>query len=608
MLKWLLASVGLVALAAACSSSDDPRFRGTAAAGVTSGAGATTGAGGIGGSGGAAGAGGAASSCTDGIKNGDEEDVDCGGGCPPCPKKIGEGCQSDGECASLACADGVCCETSCAGPCVACVAQKTGAADGTCAPVTAKTDPDGECAATGKETCGVSGEGCNGEPAAPGCLLWSASTECTAPSCAADQATAAALCDGKGTCVPGQKTPCAPYVCDAAGVTCLADCGDDAACVTGFYCDKAAKQCKPQGNTGTACSATNQCTSGHCADGVCCNTACAGGCDVCAQKVGAPIDGACTVLGAGATGDPSCTPYVCDGAGALCPQSCGDDKGCVATHYCDASGACTPKLDDGAGCPKASACKSGHCVDGVCCNTACADSCDVCAAVLGASMDGTCTLLPDGAPGLPDCTLYLCDGLAAACPTSCKGDADCIDTHYCSAMSCLPKKAKGATCAGSGECQAGLLCVDGRCCTGACDGLCEACNLAGKEGDCALIPNGQDPANECVGHCDGAGNCAGPTYTFDAQPIYKKYCAPCHSMFGSGSHNIATVYGDAFLASYYCVGQNKGQCTIVRIKNGSMPPGAGCTGNPAMDKDNANCLTAAEQATIDAWIMAGMPL
>jgi hypothetical protein len=54
--------------------------------------------------------GGDAGTCADGIENGDETDVDCGGACPPCDAC--QGCSLDGDCASgLSCAASVC------GPC-----------------------------------------------------------------------------------------------------------------------------------------------------------------------------------------------------------------------------------------------------------------------------------------------------------------------------------------------------------------------------------------------------------------------------------------------------------------------------------------------------------
>lgn len=55
-------------------------------------------------------------SCENGIQDGNETGVDCGGSCAKC---IGEPCALDDECGSKHCADGVCCSTSC-GTCSTC--------------------------------------------------------------------------------------------------------------------------------------------------------------------------------------------------------------------------------------------------------------------------------------------------------------------------------------------------------------------------------------------------------------------------------------------------------------------------------------------------------
>ena len=47
-------------------------------------------------------------SCTDGVKNQGESDVDCGGPCPPC--RLGKDCVRDGDCISGHCDNGVCAE------------------------------------------------------------------------------------------------------------------------------------------------------------------------------------------------------------------------------------------------------------------------------------------------------------------------------------------------------------------------------------------------------------------------------------------------------------------------------------------------------------------
>lgn len=46
-------------------------------------------------------------SCSNGVKDNDETDIDCGGSCPPCPE--GKNCTQDSDCASgLVCENGVC--------------------------------------------------------------------------------------------------------------------------------------------------------------------------------------------------------------------------------------------------------------------------------------------------------------------------------------------------------------------------------------------------------------------------------------------------------------------------------------------------------------------
>jgi len=58
-------------------------------------------------------------SCSDGIKNGDEVGVDCGG--TKCTKKCdGAACAMAADCKSNFCADGVCCNAVCTGTCLSC--------------------------------------------------------------------------------------------------------------------------------------------------------------------------------------------------------------------------------------------------------------------------------------------------------------------------------------------------------------------------------------------------------------------------------------------------------------------------------------------------------
>jgi hypothetical protein len=163
--------------------------------------------------GGAIGAGGAGGACEDASAG--PIAPTCGGPCAPC--ELGMACKAASECLSGACVDGVCRESACAGACIACSKAKTGAADGTCAPVKAGNDPDAECGASPATSCGPSGEGCNGDAAAPGCRLYGAETECAAATCVDGAALPASHCDGKGSCASALPQPCAPSVCEPGG-------------------------------------------------------------------------------------------------------------------------------------------------------------------------------------------------------------------------------------------------------------------------------------------------------------------------------------------------------------------------------------------------------
>jgi hypothetical protein len=114
-----------------------------------------------------------------------------------------------------------------------------------------------------------------------------------------------------------------------------------------------------------------------------------------------------------------------------------------------------------------------------------------------------------------------------------------------------------------------------------------------------------------------ANACPPPPTTFaDVSPIYQAKCTPCHKTGNSGGHSIgstdiAKAFGDSQKPAGYnpckILNLTKGACTIVRIKNGSMPEIApvGCTGDPAKDINNPKCLTQAQQNLIQAWIEQG---
>ena len=304
---------------------------GSAGGGGEGGAGGATTGGGMGGmamgGGGQGGMGGFPDECSNGMQDGMETGVECGGGtCPGCANGIT--CNAGTDCSSTFCADGVCCDAACDGECQACAMAGM---EGTCTAHPQGSDPENDCDMQTADTCGTTGM-CDGNGA---CELHPAGTACgDMQSCTGDTQTNADACDGMGMCEDAGTTMCAPYVWGAMG--CLTSCTMSNQCSTDNYCDTATNQCVPKLANGQDCTGNgNQCQSGHCVDGVCCNTGCSVGCQSC-NIIG--LVGTCSTLPQG-TVDPICAApnTTCDSMG-LCKLPAG--ASCMMDTEC-ASGMCT---------------------------------------------------------------------------------------------------------------------------------------------------------------------------------------------------------------------------------------------------------------------------
>jgi hypothetical protein len=220
---------------------------------------------------------------------------------------------------------------------------------------------------------------------------------------------------------------------------------------------------------------------------------------------------------------------------------------------------------------------------------------------VGLCHGGTATCNADGT------VLGPCNGEVVPVPESCltPGDDNC-DNQANEGCVCTPHQVLSCYTGpdgtvGVGICHAGTkTCNDAGTAFGACTG--EVTPAASE--DCTTAAD--DNCNGTV--VDGCSI----TYTTNAQPIFAQHCNPCHTTGNAGagggpvgSGRFASSYAASQNSSYYCPGQTKGACTIVRIHDGTMPAGAGCTGDPSLDTGKAACLNLAEQQTIQAWIDQG---
>ena len=427
-------------------------------------------------SGGDAGAGGTSDAGVDGRAGGAGDSG--GGGFPGVGADNGTLCNADAACKSGHCVAGLCCDTSCDSPCMACAAvnKESGELDGKCAPAKAGTDPAGDCDEEASATCGKDGK-CDGAGA---CRNYASGTACGAPTCADGIKTLPGACDGNGTCEPGSTVTCEPKACN--GNVCQSDCTKDGDCGNGRYC-AISGDCKDKIANGGACvdGRANECASGFCVDGYCCGSECKAGCMACDGAITTGGNGTCSPIKNGSDPDNDCSDM-----GAA---SCGTDGQCDGAGSCRQYGPTTQ-------------CAAGSCSGQTRTNAKTCNGSGMCAG-----------------GGTSDCAPYKC-GSGNGCRTSCTDTAHCVSGSICSGGQCTGKKANGASCSDAGECQSGH-CVDAVCCSGPCTGPCKACTAAkkgqGNDGICGHVKSGSDPDGNCSaeakstcgrdGQCDGAGGC-----------------------------------------------------------------------------------------------------
>jgi len=269
------------------------------------------------------------STCTNGVHDGNESDVDCGGGCGPC--QSGGGCSADADCASdLVCGgqNGACFGQArnkrvCWKPACQLGTEAAGCgSDGSpcgkdcaCDDACDSKDPNSACPA---------GEVCK---AGLGPQFGSASLDaCVDPRCPTNDpalcGTSTSVCGSHCICTPN----CAGATCanpdDHCGGVCPGVCAGVPGCTNSIQCP-VEQACLPTGDGSTTACLPRSCAGIVLAPPLC-------------GFAGAKCGTQC----------PTCTPS-CDGrqcgADPNCGQSCGT---CAAGNYCSPEGQCTvPTVD-----------------------------------------------------------------------------------------------------------------------------------------------------------------------------------------------------------------------------------------------------------------------
>lgn len=139
-------------------------------------------------------------------------------------------CQSDSDCASGFCVEGVCCESRCDGQCESCFAEEQAedeAQTGLCRAMKFGIDPDGDCTDVDPGDCVNPPLVCNGVERT--CV-------CTDPgaSCVGNKLVSAG----------GQEEDCEPYKCLGAERRCGTQCSSTADCSDGALCNADTNSCE----------------------------------------------------------------------------------------------------------------------------------------------------------------------------------------------------------------------------------------------------------------------------------------------------------------------------------------------------------------------------
>ncbi len=517
--------------------------------------------------------------CLNGVQDGDETDVDCGGSCSAgCG--VGEGCGGAQDCETQICDE----DGTCQGP--------GGCDDG----MQGDDESDADCGGACGSTCPVDGEcedfldceelvcDTDGECAAPNCEDGAPNgdetdVDCGGPLC--DPCADGGSCDEGIDCVSGacDEGTCVPTQCtdgEQNGGETDVDCGgpDCAPCDGGESCGDGS-DC-----ASTVCDAQT-CTDATCDDGV---------------RNGAETDvdcggGTCDACDDGQTcedGD-DCVSTLCDPVSEVCEAaSCFNGIQDQGETDVDCGGPSCGPCDDGEGCEDGDDCLSEACGDGMCTAASCRDGIhngnesdvDCGGDTCGPCDDGESCLLTT------DCTSTVC--LMEVCqPPSCTdGTQNGSETDEDCGGEC------GSTCETDEGCGDALDCV-----SLVCDDATNTCAAPTCEDG---APNGNETDVDCGGPdcpaCAAPGNCEVPTDCISGV-CDENQCVPpsCDDGVLNGTETDIDCGGDACapcdggemcLETTDCVSE---VCDAGTCSDASCDDGVQNQGETDVDCGGANC-------------------
>ena len=225
---------------------------------------------------------------------------------------------------------------------------------------------------------------------------------------------------------------------------------------------------------------------------------------------------------------------------------------------------------------------------------------DSATAIYSSNADGTaCAKGVECASGY--CTAGLCGTTTDAGTDAVATDTAVADSSAADTKGETPPgtKSDGAACGGSSECSSNN-CVDGVCCNVECAGQCQACDIPGRVGTCAVVsgaPHGPrvkcGDDSTCAGRCDGVDTqkCLYPAVGLSCTPVCAddgvsvracdgkgscvgQYTTPCspYTCDGTTCRTACTKNADCAPASA-C---SDGQCLPLSTDQGLESSGCGC--------------------------------